>query len=983
MRSSNLLEHVFECLKKYKWVWLVPTVAFMAIAGGYNKLIATKTYSARQSLILRDDLLGDAFKPSRFESQESLKSAQETILEIARKPHVIRAVLEKLGPASSWSFATGNYPSDDLIESTQGDITLNAPNGGEFGKTEAVVLSVKTTDAERSRKFMNLLLDEVDSKLGEVRMLRLESMQNELSRASANSMAALTASSMKLRDLEKSFGSDITTIRGLNDPQGSGGFDLKLNQIRLEQREAAAQLASAKNQRRLLVEAERSGGVEFVTSNELLELQPALGGIMTNLATAMAQLAINEGRYTELHPELKRSRRAVERQKQQLFDSIGTTIKGLDSQIETLGGLDESLKQSIAEMQQQLENLTEQRVPYATLEEEVKKKSEVYNEVQGRLAQVKSHAMSSGDVTMLTRVDQPQVSSRPDQIGATQAGLLGGALGLIFGLGLVALLSPPFVDPRTAHLPDGFQGSVASGPASPQPHRAAATASDRPEPAFAAATMASTDTAAETRLKSVTAMQRSVIERSAQSREQAPLGGDPIVGESSTAATPTAATPTAAAAATAATAESTIPDSIAQHMAAIKRSAAQGIAPKRREDPIAQPPQRESTPPVAMPKLESDQNQGSAETAATESAPAPSGADAASAKKRPVSSADVVAAFKKLRTSSPPATTKEIPGDTQAAKPSSAATAPSSSTPPAVPTSRSAAPSSLASQLPQPTGSVTRDEVPLRELAQTVENSEIVIVERARSPRVPESITNGRITAESLLKSAEKNSATGDGAAASKTPAASNANATDSQRLSALAQDPPAVASPQGAIRPPGEAAPEKSQSASRIPSITDYARSLDDQVESGQSDRQLLGDDDVSTKRKSNVRPLDIARASQEPVASPSSASDLSPSESLPNTNPSTNKGRPKTMSELVGAMENSVAGLMREAKNSSMVFDSSTPPTPVSPSEQASAAKPKTEVTPQPRTEVSSTAIPLQIKNLSNSFSSFARPSDPEPRS
>lgn len=970
MRSNNLLEHVFECLKKYKWVWLVPTIAFMAIAGIYNKLIATKTYSARQSLILRDDLLGDSFKPSRFESQESLKSAQETILEIARKPHVIGAVLKKLGPASSWSFSTGDYPSDTVIESTQGDITLNAPNGGEFGKTEAVVLSVKTTNAERSRKFMNLLLDEVDSKLGEVRMLRLGSMQNELSRASINSMAALKSASSRLRDLERSFGSEITTIRGLNDPQGSGGFDLKLNQIRLEQREAAAQLASAKNQRNLLVQAEQSGGVDFVTSNELLELQPALGGIMTNLSTAMAQLAINEGRYTELHPELKRSRRAVERQKQQLFDSIGTTIKGLDSQIETLGELDQSLQQSIASMQHKLEELTEQRVPYATLEEEVKKKSEVYNEVQGRLAQVKSHAMASGAVNMLTRVDEPQVSSRPDQIGATQAGLLGGALGLIFGLGLVALLAPPFVDPRTANFSEGIRGST-------EPNGSRSDA--RPDRDVSDSQMADAETPAESRLKSVTAMQRSATQRTAD-----------LLGGLGGAAQISSADDTG----------SNLPDSIARHMAAIKQNAAQAIAPKRREEKVAETAKPESTPPVAMPKFATDQTQSPTEAPlprpesapVSQSVPIPTRAaePANPVKNRGVSSADVVAAFKKLRGGkSESEINSESKNEGTATDPASGITGGAAfktsnaaipNTPPQMESpARSAAQSSLADQLPQQ--SLTRDLDGLRDTAKTIEAPEIIIAERARSPRVPDSITSGRITAESLLKSTEQNISSDDQESASNPAAAQKIQQAQSRRFSTQGQDPVATALPEGAIQSPNDAAIEKSRSFSRTPSITDYARSLDQQSDSLLGNQQSDNSDVDSAKRKSNVRPLDIARSLEEPIAVPQSASDLDQSAS--NSTPEKSKqSRAKTMSELVGAMENSVAGLMREAKNSSLILDPPTAPnsSSVAPSEKTSPQKPASAVTPEPRGGVSSEAIPTQIKNLSSSFSSFARPTDPQ---
>ena len=554
MRSTNLLEHVYLCLRKYWLWWVAPMLLGLILSAGYNKLLATKTYTARQSLILRDDLMGDAYKPSRFESQESLKSAQETVLEIARKPHVVRAVLEQLGPTSSFSF--GEYPSAETIEIVQGNISLMAPNGAEFGKTEAVVLSVKTVNPERSRKFVNLLLDQIDSKLNEVRILRLESMQQELSQASNNAMQALEKTSRRLQDIEMGFGADITTIRGLNDPQGSGGFDLKLNQIRLEQRQAMAQLSSAKNQRELLRSAKENGSIEFATSNELLQLQPSLQGMMTNLSTAQAQLAIDEGRYTSLHPDLQRSRRAVKQQKQQLFNSIGTMIKGLDSQIENLQQQDDRLTQAVTKLETHLKVLSEQRVPYATLEEEVKKKAEVYNDVQGRLAKVQSYARSTDEVAMLTRVDDPQVSSRPDQLGASKAGMLGGVIGLMFGLGMVALLSPPFIDPRSHSSATGID------PAYEPPANFHQPPSNRPAANETVAGQPIAETAAESRLRSVTARQRSNAHR--------PLvpESDPQPSEASTTGNSLMSNAL----------DSVIPDSVAKHMAALKRGMAEGVA---------------------------------------------------------------------------------------------------------------------------------------------------------------------------------------------------------------------------------------------------------------------------------------------------------------------------------------------------------------------------------------------------------------------
>jgi len=63
----------------------------------YAWALRSETWSAKQSLIVRDDLLGQSYKPGQFDSLDSQKSAQETIFEIARKPQVIRNALQQLG----------------------------------------------------------------------------------------------------------------------------------------------------------------------------------------------------------------------------------------------------------------------------------------------------------------------------------------------------------------------------------------------------------------------------------------------------------------------------------------------------------------------------------------------------------------------------------------------------------------------------------------------------------------------------------------------------------------------------------------------------------------------------------------------------------------------------------------------------------------------------------------------------------------------
>ena len=101
----------------------------MLLACAYVFLIRAETWSARQSLIVRDDLLGQSYKPGRFDSLDSMKTAQETILEISRRPQVIRNALEKLGPESNGFLGMGksNWPSEEVIEVVQGAISFSAP----------------------------------------------------------------------------------------------------------------------------------------------------------------------------------------------------------------------------------------------------------------------------------------------------------------------------------------------------------------------------------------------------------------------------------------------------------------------------------------------------------------------------------------------------------------------------------------------------------------------------------------------------------------------------------------------------------------------------------------------------------------------------------------------------------------------------------------------------------------------------------------
>ncbi len=912
MQNSNRLNHIVLSLIDYWYLWVVPCLLGFCLSVFYSLFLHTPTYTARQSLIVRDDLMGDSFKPSRFESLDSMKSAQETILEIARKPEVIRNVMEKLGVKRSSFFGSGGV-SDNDIEEMQGNIEFGAPNGAEFGRTEAVVLKVTANTRDEAKKFTDLLLDEIDSKLSDVRRQRLNSMERELSLASESTKMLLQQSSDQLQAIERGFGTEITTIRELNDPQAGNSFDQKLNQIRQEKRDAVSALVSAREQKILLENALANDSL--VTSKQLLDMQPALSVMMGSLNTARQQLSIDEGRYKSLHPALQASRDAVRHQEEMLFKSLEPTIVGVDSQIAMAEAKVGRLDQSISELEGKLLSLTEQRVPYAKLQEDVMNKTKVHSEVQAKLSQIRSYTSSAENIGLLTRVGEPQVGSRPNGLGKTALVTVGLAGGLLIGLGLVALAVPPS---GTALAYQPVMMPVGGAPMMPVPNSSRQGTS---EGSSSAARSTSAQSVAAEVNETVSELRLKTHAQQEQYRKQA----------SATAASASSVESDAK--------DSVLPDSIAGHIAQLKSKAKAILTPTTSPDQQA----NESTSEPRT-KLSSD---------------------------------DVISAFKAAQTR--PA------AKTGAARPSASSSATSAK--PALPTAMpkpektpSQSLDSVQQQLRELGGSEDEDkrEEQLRSLDPTISQTDVGLKRKKTiAPDVPDSVAAGRITAKSLIESSSARRVQGQNPqdadsftnqAQQSTPG-TTVDASILQRVKAELEDPTKKTSASGSLN--------------RTSSISDYARSLEDApAKQTTGELQDPSDSTLSMERRpSNLRPVDIAKSLAEHDSVRGIVDDIRPSEaesiSTQIANQRTTEGT--SPSKL---LDNSLVGLMREARNSdpevlrqkSNDDISAEDLRPTSKTQVNPAAAPKTK--PQSDSNAGSEPIPQQISKLSDSISSFARP-------
>ena len=418
----------------------------------YVLFLRQETWSAKQSLIVRDDLLGQSFKPGRFESLESMKSAQETILEIARKPQVIRNTLEELGPESKGLFGLGGrgWPSDEVIETVQGAITFTAPNGAEFGETEVIVLNTKASSRERSRKFIELLLKEIIIKVDEVRSLRLQSMEVELIQARDAAMLALDDSKERLRLMDQTLGPDIAAMNALNDSQSSD-ISLKrdISQIRSERRQVESELESLRTILAMLNAAQENPEQIVNISGDLSKFQPTLEALKKELIKTQADLAVMVGGMEPLHPRVIHAKNSIDAMQQQIFFELPSSIRGLESDIAIKQKKLQRLNLAIAELGDRLINLGSKRADALTLIADLRKRTEIANNAQSALAEIQGLSMAK-HADLLTRVDEePQVATRPDGIGKKTLVIAGAFGGFMFGMGLVLLAAPPFGGPST------------------------------------------------------------------------------------------------------------------------------------------------------------------------------------------------------------------------------------------------------------------------------------------------------------------------------------------------------------------------------------------------------------------------------------------------------------------------------------------------------------------------------------------------------
>ena len=275
--QTDYLRSLLATARERPGLWFVPLFSAMLVAI-LMAYLGPKTWDATQSFVVREELIGRIVGPGRFESLDSMKTAQEVIQETARRPVVLQRVLESVN---------GEKPTRDDIEGLREAVSFHAPGGAELGKTEILTMRIKSSTAERARQLVDALFEATRDEVRSIRQRKAQSMVQEAGASVQLSQERLAKTATQIRRIESSVGGDLSELRGLNEAYSSGS-DLRrqISAIGSEIRQARKSEQQAIQLINYLTAAVNDPLELLATPRELLESQPALSELKNQLIEA-------------------------------------------------------------------------------------------------------------------------------------------------------------------------------------------------------------------------------------------------------------------------------------------------------------------------------------------------------------------------------------------------------------------------------------------------------------------------------------------------------------------------------------------------------------------------------------------------------------------------------------------------------------------------------------------------------------------------
>ena len=325
------IDSVLYTAGKYRWRWILPAVG-MTMLALIVAMMRNNPWEATQSLLVRDEAVGSLTRPGRFDDPERMRTAQETVLELATSREVTRSALEEMGPPPDHH---GNsWPSVRDVQRARAAIRVVAPNGSEFGRTEVFYIKVRDRDRSRAMAFSQALCQQLDRRLCRLRDNRAQSLIDELQRTVSMAESDLRSITEQLRERELAAGADLAELRILNESAaGESNLRQSLVEVKGELRKARLTQHTHRELAQMLTAAKQDPGQLVSVPNDLLDSHASLRQIKEGLITARLHTARLQGEFRSAHPRLQAARVTEEEILRRLRNEIQTAAATIQAEL--------------------------------------------------------------------------------------------------------------------------------------------------------------------------------------------------------------------------------------------------------------------------------------------------------------------------------------------------------------------------------------------------------------------------------------------------------------------------------------------------------------------------------------------------------------------------------------------------------------------------------------------------------------------------
>lgn len=472
--------HLFHTIRVYFPLWAGATIAFAALGYGYTR-VRVDTYSASQSLVIRNEANGEQDLQGRFASQTELKAAQETVLELANNRNVIMAALTRLDPDVA---KTPNGPSQAFISDAKDRIIVRPPKGSEFGATEVIYLETRDKSQERAEKLCNYVRESLTDSMRAIRAERFDGVIQELTQARDLAAKHSQEANKKLQTLEASVGSDLGELRSLTETfGGTGNSQRVLTELQRESQQAELELEKLRELEALLKRGQNDPDQLLISGGELLASQPTLKRLKDGYTDALLAASALSGRYTPNHPKMRAAEAAQKEILDKIRQEIHASIESMEPQIRVATDRITKLKTKQDQLSRRLNELAEIRTTYSNLLSDFENRTNILERAEASLNEAEASRQAAQSIDLITPLGPVQSGDKP--VGPNDAMLLIGSIsaGLLFGAGMVFLVAPGSGQDNFGRRWSDYSGSkFSAAPTAQTPEPAGATTTESRPP---------------------------------------------------------------------------------------------------------------------------------------------------------------------------------------------------------------------------------------------------------------------------------------------------------------------------------------------------------------------------------------------------------------------------------------------------------------------------------------------------------------------